>query len=42
LFKRPPAPEEKRFFVIRDGASGRMSARLGWSGPGGTTSSGLN
>ncbi len=43
LFKQEtPAPNEKRFLTIKDGCDGRMSGRLGWSGPGGTTSSGLN
>ncbi|MGO9479802.1 MAG: protein kinase domain-containing protein [Limisphaerales bacterium] len=42
LFKQAPAPDEKRFLTIKDGCDGRMSGRLGWSGPGGTTSSGLN
>jgi hypothetical protein len=43
LFKQEtPAPDEKRFLTIEDGCEGRMSGRLGWSSPGGTTSSGLN
>jgi hypothetical protein len=42
FFKQAPAPDETRFLTIRDGCDGRMSGRLGWSGPGGTTSSGLN
>jgi len=35
-------PDEKRFLTIKDGSNGEMSGRLGWSSPGGTTSSGLN
>ena len=43
LFKKAtPAPGEKRFLNIKDGSNGEMSGRLGWSGPDGTTSSGLN
>jgi hypothetical protein len=43
LFKQEtPATDEKRFFHIEDGCNGRMSGRIGRSGPGGTTSSGLN
>jgi len=42
LFKQAPAPDDKRFLIIRDGSDGRMSGRLGWTSPGGTTSSGLN
>jgi hypothetical protein len=43
LFKQEtPAPDEKRFLTIKDGCDGRMSGRLGWSSPSGTTSSGLN
>jgi hypothetical protein len=43
LFKQEtPLPDEKRFLTIKDGSNGEMSGRLGWSSPGGTTSSGLN
>ena len=43
LFKQEiPLPNEKRFLTIKDGGNGEMSGRLGWSSPGGTTSSGLN
>ncbi|MGO8764013.1 MAG: protein kinase domain-containing protein [Limisphaerales bacterium] len=41
-FERKLGPEDKRFLTIKDGADGRMSGRLGVSGPEGTTSSGLN
>jgi outer membrane lipoprotein-sorting protein len=39
---KEPAPGERRFLRICDGSNGRMSGRIGWSGPKGTTSSGLN
>ncbi len=42
FFDKEPAPDEHRFLKIIDGSNGRMSGRLGWHGPGGTTSSGLN
>jgi hypothetical protein len=43
LFKQEtPAPGEKRFLKIMDGADGRMSGRLGYRDANGTTSSGLN
>lgn len=42
LYKDAPGPDEKRFITIRDGSDGRMSARIGVSGPNGRTSSGLN
>jgi hypothetical protein len=43
LFKQEtPAPDEKRFLIIRDGADGRMSGRLGYQNGNGRTSSGLN
>ncbi len=42
FFAKEPAPGERRFLRINDGCGGRMSGRLGWHGPGGTTSSGLN
>jgi serine/threonine protein kinase len=43
LFKQTAlAPGEKRFLKIKDGSNGEMSGRLGWSGPEGTTSSGMN
>jgi type II secretory pathway pseudopilin PulG len=43
LFKKAAlAPGEKRFLNIKDGSNGEMSGRIGWSGPDGTTSSGLN
>jgi hypothetical protein len=41
-FERKLGPDDKRFLTIKDGADGQMSGRLGVSGPGGTTSSGLN
>jgi beta-lactamase regulating signal transducer with metallopeptidase domain len=42
FFDKEPAPGERRFLRVNDGSGGRMSGRLGWQGPGGTTSSGLN
>jgi hypothetical protein len=42
FFDKEPASGEHRFLRINDGSGGRMSGRLGWQGPGGTTSSGLN
>jgi len=42
FFEKEPAPGEQRFLRISDGSNGRMSGRIGWDGPGGTTSSGLN
>jgi hypothetical protein len=42
FFNQEPAPGERRFLRINDGSNGRMSGRLGWHGPGGTTSSGMN
>jgi RNA polymerase sigma factor (sigma-70 family) len=43
LFKRQaPAPGERRFLTIKDGCDGRMSVKLGRSGPSGTADSGLN
>jgi outer membrane lipoprotein-sorting protein len=42
FFQIDPAPGEQRFLSISDGSNGRMSGRIGWNGPGGTTSSGLN
>jgi hypothetical protein len=42
FFQKEPGPDERRFLRISDGSNGRMSGRLGWNGPGGTTSSGLN
>jgi serine/threonine protein kinase/tetratricopeptide (TPR) repeat protein len=41
-YERKLGPDEKRFLTIKDGGDGRMSVRLGVSGPTGTTSSGLN
>jgi len=41
-FERKLGPDDKRFLTIKDGADGQMSGRLGVTGPGGTTSSGLN
>jgi hypothetical protein len=41
-YERKLGPDEKRFLTIKDGGDGRMSGRLGVSGPTGTTSSGLN
>ncbi|MGO8696930.1 MAG: M56 family metallopeptidase [Limisphaerales bacterium] len=42
FFQKEPGPDERRFLRISDGSNGRMSGRLGWNGPGGTTSSGMN
>jgi len=42
FFDKEPGSGEHRFLLINDGSGGRMSGRLGWHGPGGTTSSGLN
>jgi beta-lactamase regulating signal transducer with metallopeptidase domain/outer membrane lipoprotein-sorting protein len=42
FFEKEPAPDERRFLRISDGSDGRMSGRIGWQGPNGTTSSGLN
>jgi beta-lactamase regulating signal transducer with metallopeptidase domain len=42
FFEKEPGPDERRFLRISDGSNGRMSGRLGWQGPNGTTSSGLN
>lgn len=43
LFKQTtPAPDEKRFLTIRDGADGRMSGRIGYRNKQGSFSSGLN
>ena len=42
FFTEDPKPGERRFLRISDGSNGRMSGRLGWNGPGGTTSSGMN
>jgi len=42
FFEKEPGPGERRFLRISDGSNGRMSGRLGWHGPNGTTSSGLN
>jgi beta-lactamase regulating signal transducer with metallopeptidase domain len=42
FFKKEAGPDERRFLRISDGSNGRMSGRIGWHGPGGTTSSGLN
>ncbi len=42
FFKQEPQPDEQRFLRISDGSNGRMSGRIGWHGPNGTTSSGLN
>ncbi|HTV63913.1 MAG TPA: protein kinase [Verrucomicrobiae bacterium] len=41
-FERKLGPDDTRFLTIKDGADGAMSGRFGVSGPGGTTSSGLN
>jgi hypothetical protein len=42
LFEQPPGPDEQRYFRVSDGSNGRMSGRIGWNGPNGSTSSGLN
>jgi len=42
FFEKAPAPDEQRFFHISDGSNGRMSGRIGWNGPNGSTDSGVN
>jgi beta-lactamase regulating signal transducer with metallopeptidase domain len=42
FFQKEPGSGEQRFLRISDGSNGRMSGRLGWHGPDGTTSSGMN
>jgi hypothetical protein len=42
FFKGEPDPGQQRFFHVSDGSNGRMSGRIGFRGPNGTTSSGLN
>jgi hypothetical protein len=42
FFTEDPKSGERRFLRISDGSDGRMSGRIGWNGPGGTTSSGMN
>jgi hypothetical protein len=42
FFKKAPQPDEQRFLRISDGSDGRMSGRIGWHGPNGTTDSGMN
>jgi beta-lactamase regulating signal transducer with metallopeptidase domain len=42
FFEQEPRPGERRFLRVSDGSNGRMSGRLGWRGPNGMTSSGLN
>jgi hypothetical protein len=42
FFEKEPGPDEQRFLLISDGSNGRISGRIGWKGPNGATSSGLN
>ena len=42
FFTKEPRPDEQRFLHISDGSNGRMAGRIGWQGPRGRTSSGLN
>jgi beta-lactamase regulating signal transducer with metallopeptidase domain len=42
ILRELPTPEERRFLHISDGSNGRMSGRIGFRGPNGTTSSGMN
>jgi hypothetical protein len=41
-FGKEPGPGEQRFLLISDGSNGRMSGRIGFTGPNGRTSSGMN